>query len=408
MKSKSMFMQVLAIILVLLMAVPPVLFAQDGGPTPLKREEIEQLVAPIALYPDSLLAQILMASTYPLDVVQAARWAKNNKNLQGDKLEAELKKKAWDPSVKSMIAFPQILTMMNDNLEWTQKLGNTFLVQQKDVMNAVQRLRGKAYAAGYLKTSNEQKVIVEKTVETQIIRIEPATQVVYVPTYNTTVVYGVWAYPAYPPPPVYPPGYVATTAAFAFVAGVAVGSAMYGGCSWGHVDSSVTVNRNYNVNRPVPPPPRPGAPRPGATPYAGNANAAAWQRNQGGANRPQTQQNMQSRGYGQTGAKPAQQPSASQRPAQQPSASQRPAQQPSASQRPAQQPSASQRPAQPSTSQRPSSQPSAFNNAGNSGMQERAASSQGKSSLGSSGFGSRGGGGGGFQGGGRGGGGRRR
>src|SRR6202521_439463 len=117
MKSKSTFMQMLVIILVLLMVVPPISFAQEtGGPPPLKQEEVEQLFAPIALYPDSLVAPVVVAPAHPLDIVQAARWCKENKNLQGDKLEAELMKKAWDPSVKSLVSFPQVLTMMNDNL----------------------------------------------------------------------------------------------------------------------------------------------------------------------------------------------------------------------------------------------------------------------------------------------------
>jgi hypothetical protein len=137
------------------------------------------------------------------------------------------KDKDWDPSVKAMLEFPDVLLMMNEKLDWTEKLGNAFLSQQKDVMSSVQRLRQKAQESGNLKTTKEQKVIVEE--QTKVIIIEPASpQVVYVPTYNPTVVYGVWAYPAYPPAPVYPPGYVATTAAFSFAAGVAVGAAWSG------------------------------------------------------------------------------------------------------------------------------------------------------------------------------------
>jgi len=159
---------------------------------------LEQILAPIALYPDSLLAQILMASTYPLEVVQADRWAKQNKDLKGDALTAALEKQPWDPSVKSLVNFPQVLAMMSEKLDWTQKLGDAFLAQQKDVMDTVQGLRKKAVDAGNLKTTKEQQVIVEK----ETIIIEPAsTQVVYVPTYNPTVVYGAWPYPAYPPTP---------------------------------------------------------------------------------------------------------------------------------------------------------------------------------------------------------------
>ena len=209
----------------MLLALPfPLPIAAQNSTVTFKPEEIEQLVAPIALYPDSLVSQILMASTYPLEVVEADRWAKQNKNLKGDPFAAALEKQSWDPSVKSLANFPQVLSMMSEKLELTQKLGDVFLAQQKDVLDAVQRLRTKAQESGNLKTTTEQKVIVEG----KIIKIEPANpQVVYVPTYNPTVVYGPWPYPAYPPYPWNPPGYVAT-AAFSFAAGVAVGAVRLG------------------------------------------------------------------------------------------------------------------------------------------------------------------------------------
>jgi len=236
-------------VLALALVVPALVSAQ-GSPT-FKQEELDQLLAPIALYPDSLLSQILMASTYPLELVQAARWVKPNKDLKGDALTAALEKQPWDPSVKSLVNFPQVLQMMNEKLDWTQKLGDAFLAQEKEVMGTIQSLRAKAYAEGNLKTTKEQTVIVEK--EPQVIIIQPASpQVVYVPTYNPTVVYGVWAYPAYPPYPVYPPGYVATTAAFSFAAGVAVGAAWgygWGHCDWHGGDVDIDVNRNTNINR---------------------------------------------------------------------------------------------------------------------------------------------------------------
>lgn len=231
--------------------IPPPAAAQDGAKPLFSEGELEQIVAPIALYPDSLLSQILMASTYPLEIVQADRWVKQNKNLRGDALTAALEKQQWDPSVKSLVNFPEVLDMMNQKLDWTQKLGNAFLAQQKDVLDTVQALRKKADAEGYLKTTKEQKVVVQK--ETQTIVIESVSPtVVYVPAYNPTVVYGVWAYPAYPPYYYYPPGYAAGAAAFGFAAGVAVGAAWgyaWGGCNWnsGHVD--VNVNRNIDVNR---------------------------------------------------------------------------------------------------------------------------------------------------------------
>src|SRR5688572_12971295 len=172
------------------------------------QQELDQLVAPIALYPDSVMAQVLMASTYPLEVVIAERWVKANPGLKGKALEDALQGQRWDPSVKSLAAFPQVLTMMSDKLDWTQKLGDAFLAQQKDVMATAQALRAKAVAQGTLKDSNEQKVVTETQSTTTIIRIEPANpEVVYVPTYNPTVVYGAWPYPAYPPYYWYPPGY---------------------------------------------------------------------------------------------------------------------------------------------------------------------------------------------------------
>jgi hypothetical protein len=215
-------------------------------------EELEQLVAPIALYPDALLAQILMASTYPLEIVSAARWVEANPNLQGQALEDALQTQTWDPSVKSLAAFPQVLTMMNDKLDWTQKLGDAFLAQQKDVMDAVQRLRTKAQAQGHLPSTPEQKIIVEQPAgsETTIVKIEPANpQVVYVPSYNPTVVYGAWPYPAYPPYYYYPAGYVAATSIFSFGIGMAAGAALWGGYDWHGGDVDINVNRYNDFNK---------------------------------------------------------------------------------------------------------------------------------------------------------------
>jgi hypothetical protein len=148
-------------------------------------------------------------------------------------------------------AFPQVLQMMSDKLDWTQKLGDAFLAQQQQVMATVQSLRQKAHEQGNLKSSKEQEVIVEQPAgQTTVIKIEPADpQVVYVPTYNPTVVYGTWAYPAYPPYYYYPPGYVAGTAFFSFAAGVAVGSALWGGCNWHGGDVDINVNRYNQFNK---------------------------------------------------------------------------------------------------------------------------------------------------------------
>jgi hypothetical protein len=249
MKTKSLLMRGLAALLAALLASPPVLIAQQESAPPLKQEEIEQLVAPIALHPDDLVSQILMASTYPVEVVIAERWVKQNSKLTGDALTAALEKQDWDPSVKSLVAFPQVLTMMSDKLDWTTKLGDAFLADQKKVLDTIQSLRHKAQSAGNLQTTKEQKVIVEQ----QVIRIEPANpEVVYVPTYNPTVVYGAWPYPAYPPYYYYPPGYVAGSM-FWFGASMAAGAALGAawGYGWGNADwngGNVKIDNSRNVN----------------------------------------------------------------------------------------------------------------------------------------------------------------
>ena len=226
-------------------------WTQDAGQAaPFKKEEIEQLVAPIALYPDALVAQILMASTYPLEVVSAARWSKANPDVKGKDLEDAMQKESWDPSVKSLTAFPSVIAMLNDKLDMTQKLGDAFLGQQKDVMAAVQRLRAKAQAAGNLKSSKEQTVTTAQEDGQTVIKIEPSQkEVVYVPTYDPAVVYGPWPYPAYPPYYYYPPGYVPGAAFFTFAVGVAVGSALWGGCSWGRGDVYINHNNYNNFNK---------------------------------------------------------------------------------------------------------------------------------------------------------------
>jgi hypothetical protein len=253
MQKEKVVKQLLTWLLILILAAPSASMGQGSGGAPqstFSEEQLAQMVAPIALYPDELLSQILMASTYPLEIVQASRWAKQNKNLTGDALAKALEAQSWDPSVKSLINFPQVLDMMNEKLDWTQTLGDAFLAQQKDVMDTVQKLRVKAETAGNLKTTPEQKVIVEK--ETKYIIIQPASpQVVYVPAYNPTVVYGPWWYPAYPPYYYYPPGYVVGAAAFSFAAGVAVGAAWgyaWGGCNWHGGNVKINYNQNININ----------------------------------------------------------------------------------------------------------------------------------------------------------------
>jgi hypothetical protein len=244
---KRMF--TVAVILVLaLILIPAVVLGQDESKKAFSPEQLDQMLAPIALYPDSLLAQVLMASTYPIQIVQADRFAKKNKDLKGQKLLEAAKNEDWDPTVKALLEFPEVLAMMSEKLDWTTKLGDAFLAQQKEVLDSVQRLRKKANEAGNLKTTNEQKVIVEK----ETIVIQPSNpEVIYVPAYNPTVIYGTWAYPAYPPYPYYPPGYGMAAATVGFMAGVAVGSSgcCWGSCNWGHSEIDIDVNHNYNFNK---------------------------------------------------------------------------------------------------------------------------------------------------------------
>lgn len=161
------------------------------------QQDLDRMLAPIALYPDSLLAQILMAATYPLEVVQAARWSRANPGLQGDEAVRAVAQAAWDPSVKSLVAFPQILAMMDEKLDWTERLGDAFLAQESQVMDSVQYLRQSAYAAGTLRSDDQIRVVPQGPA----IAIAPVNpQIVYVPYYDPAIVYGNWRWPA---PPVY-------------------------------------------------------------------------------------------------------------------------------------------------------------------------------------------------------------
>lgn len=287
MRRKLLWLWVVSLLLSVLIALPMQSMAESGDnaqQNKLSKEELAQLLAPIALYPDELVSQILMASTYPLEVVKADRWAKSHKQSAGDALAKQLEKEPWDPSVKALVSFPVVLAAMSEKLDVTTKIGDAFLSQQKEVMDTIQVLRKKAYDAGNLKTSKEQKVVVEK----EVIIIQSADpQVIYVPTYSPTVVYGTWMYPAYPPyyyypppPPAYPP--------YSFSVGIIVGPSYgYGHCDW---------HGGY-VYPPPPPPPAgarpPGTPPPGTRPPgtpgarppsastlpAGGANQKPWQHN---------------------------------------------------------------------------------------------------------------------------------
>lgn len=222
------------------------------------QDELDQLLAPIALYPDDLLTQILVASTYPLEVVEAARFVETNPGLQGAALDDAVAKRNWDPSVQSLTAFPQVLAMMNDKLEWTERLGNAFLADERRVMDTVQTLRRRAEAAGYLASTPQQSVVEEN----QAIVVAPAQpDVVYVPVYDPLIVYGPWWAPGYPPwfwypPPVY--GYPVYITGIAFGIGWAVHHDHWG---WGHADwhgHQVVLNGGHSrfwsdrPNRPAP------------------------------------------------------------------------------------------------------------------------------------------------------------
>src|SRR5499427_1011003 len=218
-------------------------------------DQLDSLVAPIALYPDPLLAQVLAAATYPLEIIQLQQWLGQNKNLKDQALVDAVKKQGWDPSIQAMAALPDVVKRLADDIKWTTDLGNAFLAQQSDVMDAVQRMRKKAKDKGL--KSNEQMKVETQTVENkQVIVIQQASpQVIQVPSYDPVVVYGPPPYPYppiyYPPPP--PSGWaVAGGMALSFGIGVAMGAAWGGGwgwgCGWGHNDVNVNVNNNFNRN----------------------------------------------------------------------------------------------------------------------------------------------------------------
>ncbi len=246
---RSLFAFVILLMPVAAMAQAPTPAVPASADQLLKPGELDALVAPIALYPDTLLAQVLMASTYPLEVVQADRWASENKTLKGDALKAAAEKQAWDDSVKALVATPDVLAMMSSKLDWTQKLGDAVLAQEPDVMDAIQRLRQKAQANNKLPSNKQQKVTVRQETGKQVIAIEPTDpNTVYVPYYDPGVVYGSWPYPDYPPyywgyPSYIGAGLIATGVAFG--AGYALGRWTSGRCCWG--GGNIDWNRN-NIN----------------------------------------------------------------------------------------------------------------------------------------------------------------
>lgn len=239
---------VLAALMLLASAWPSGGARAQQAPAPYTPQELEQMLAPVALYPDALLAQTLMACSYPAEVTMAADWLRRNPQWKdkGDDAVRAVDGQPWDASVRSLVAFPQVLEMLDAHPDWTLQVGTAFVTQQSDTMSAVQSLRVQAQLAGNLESNQQVKVVKQ----TQTIVIQPVNpQVIYVPTYDPTYVFNAWPYPAFPPyylPP--PPGYYvgsALAAGIAFGTGIAITNAIWGGFDWGRGDVNINVN-NFN------------------------------------------------------------------------------------------------------------------------------------------------------------------
>jgi len=226
-----------------------VLFPQEAASTSVEslkipNEQLDSLVAPIALYPDPLLSQTLVASTYPLEIVQLQQWIEKHSNLKPKEMSEAVKTQPWDPSIQAMAVFPDIVKNMTENIRWTSDLGNAFLAQQNDVMNAVQRMRTKAKDAGQLKSTPQQTVETKVVESKTIVVIEPSSpEVVYVPSYDPMAV---WGAPVYPYPPYYSAGAYAAAGVISFGVGMAIGAA-WGGGGWGW-NAGWGGNNNININ----------------------------------------------------------------------------------------------------------------------------------------------------------------
>ncbi len=226
----------------------------SASPAPAQKfspDQLDSLVAPIALYPDPMLAQTLAASTYPLEIIQLQQWLEKNKSLKDQALADAVAKESWDPSVQAMAGLPEVVNRLANDVQWTTDLGNAFLAQQSDIMDAVQRMRKKAQDKGNLKTTEQQKVETQVIENKSVIVVQQANpQVVYVPTYDPVIIYGP---PVYPYPPIYypPAWYYPAGLAISFGVGVAMGAFWGGGwcCGAGWGGNDITVNRNNNFNR---------------------------------------------------------------------------------------------------------------------------------------------------------------
>jgi len=220
--------------------------AEAQAPNP--PDQLDSLVAPIALYPDALLAQTLVASTYPLEIIQLQQWLEKNDTLKDKALADAVAEQPRDPAIQSMAAVPEVVNRLADDLQWTTDLGNAFLAQQADVMDAVQRMRKKAKDKGALESNDQQKVETTVVEEKTVIVVESSSpEVIYVPSYSPVVVYGP---PIYPYPPIYYPPYPPGAAFVSFSFGVMMGAAFWGGsccgCGWGGNDIHINVNNNFN------------------------------------------------------------------------------------------------------------------------------------------------------------------
>lgn len=239
--------------------------------TPISANQLDSLVAPIALYPDPLLAQVLAASTYPLELMELQQWLAKNPGLKDQALADAVAQQQWDPSVQAMAGLPDVVKLLTENIQWTTNLGNAFLAQEGDVMKAVQRMRKSASATGTLKSTDQQVVQSQTADGNQYIVIQQADpQVVYVPQYTPDAI---WGTPAYPYPTMsYPWGWTAAGMALSFGAGIAMGAFWHGGwgwgCGWGHGDINVNNLNNFN---------RAAAVRNGT--FNANARTGTWQHN---------------------------------------------------------------------------------------------------------------------------------
>lgn len=250
--------RVLTFVLVILFIMPVSAMAQfqdryEQQPQEFSNEELAQMLAPIALYPDALLSQVLIAASYPYEVAEADRWLSRNQNLTDEQLDQALQEKDWDVSILSLCYYPKVINMMAENLTWTAKLGDAFVYQEQDVMDTIQDLRARAAAQGNLQTTDEQRVIVEE----RIIRIEPAYySYMYVPVYDPLVVYGPWWYPAFLPFRIFYPGVIVAGPRIVFSPRIFLG---FGVIGWSHfdwharhiiirdIDRTKRFNRHYNT-----------------------------------------------------------------------------------------------------------------------------------------------------------------